>query len=120
MAVKENEKITSSVSCSNTTEIKQHLSDLSSSIKDEGVDEEQKAVALKLAKLLERKKRKLERIERKIINKARGKPAVSKKTQYENCKDCKNPKSLNCEHDMCRNCCKEKVFTQNIECKGLY
>lgn len=120
IATKENEEISKSVTCSNSAEIRRHLENISTSLTDESVDDEQKQAALKLAKLLERKKRKIERIERKISYRSKNPSVVDtpRKPRYEICLTCKNPKSANCEHELCRACCKDKVFTQNIECKG--
>lgn len=125
VAIKENEQISQSVTCANSQEAKKHLDEISSTLADENVSEEQKAAAIKLVKLLDRKKRKLERIERKMAYRAKTaaqqqlQPAVPRPLRYVFCKTCKNPKGKNCSFELCRMCCKEKVFTQNVECKGL-
>lgn len=120
VAMKENEQIVKTVECSNSQEAKKQLEEISSTLNDESVDEEKKAATLKLAKLLDRKRRKLERIERKMAYRAKSanQPVVPRPLRYVFCKTCKNPKGQACEHELCRMCCKEKVFTQNVECKG--
>jgi len=118
VAVKENEELITkqSVSVASTSEIKKHLNDINSSLNDADIDDGEKSESLKLARLLDRKKRKLERIERKAVRKST--PRTTMKTRYINCTRCKNPKSHNCEHNLCRMCCKDKVFIEKIECKG--
>ena len=107
---------------SNSTSIKRHLEELQSSI-NESTDKIEQETARKLAKLLERKRRKTERIEKKLKYIERNQSNKDgdiqvKKSKYINCNNCKNPKGDSCEHSLCRKCCKEKVFTEEIECKG--
>ncbi|XP_016768701.1 tRNA-dihydrouridine(16/17) synthase [NAD(P)(+)]-like isoform X2 [Apis mellifera] len=34
------------------------------------------------------------------------------------CRDCPNPVSLKCVHKSCRQCCRNKCFTENLDCTG--
>ena len=106
--------------CASSEEARKHLEEVTSTLNDDSVNEEGKAVAVKLVKLLDRKRRKLERIERKMAYRAKtaNQPVVPRPLRYVFCKTCKNPKGQNCEYELCRMCCKEKVFTEGIECKG--
>ena len=104
--------------------IKKKVEELSKTISEKNDAIEQEATR-KLVKLLERKRRKHERIERKLKN---FHPTTTndgvnvsriKNTKYVYCETCKNPKSANCDWNLCRSCCKDKVWTQKIECKGI-
>lgn len=34
------------------------------------------------------------------------------------CRDCPNPVGLKCVHKLCRQCCRNKCFTENLDCVG--
>jgi tRNA-dihydrouridine synthase 1 len=74
-------------------------------------------VARKLSKIIERKKRKQERIDRKLKYNDLGNK--QKTTKYVNCDNCKNPRGETCSFNLCRKCCKDKVWNEQKECKGL-
>ncbi len=103
--------------------IKKKVEELSKTISEKNDALEQEATR-KLVKLLERKRRKHERIERKLKHLPTTKDGIStakiKKEKYVYCQTCKNPKSANCDWNLCRSCCKEKIWTQKIECKGFF
>ena len=82
---------------------------------DEIVDPE---IARKLSKLIERKKRKQERIERKLKHNSADLGHNQKKAKYVNCDHCKNPRGETCSFNLCRKCCKDKVWNEQKECKG--
>ena len=115
---------------SSSVAIKRHVDEITNNINENNINKSDQESAMKVVKLLERKRRKHERIERKQryiennlkrISKEAGEEftaAPIKKTKYVYCGNCKNPKSENCEHNLCRKCCKDKVFTEKIECKG--
>ena len=102
--------------------IKKKVEELSKTISEKNDALEQEATR-KLVKLLERKRRKHERIERKLKHLPTTTDGLSttkiKKEKYVYCQTCKNPKSANCDWNLCRSCCKDKIWTQKIECKGL-
>jgi hypothetical protein len=114
---------------SSSQAIKRHVDQITTNLNENNIiDKDEQATAMKLVKLLERKRRKNERLERKqryVENCAKkldnesGQSAAVKKTKYVECATCKNPRGESCEHNLCRKCCKEKVFTEHIECKGL-
>ena len=99
-------------------------------------EKEQHTSILKIAKILERKRRKNERLERKIKyrDSCRQKAAeknglaavvsdvkscvASGKRVYVYCTKCKNPRGETCEYGMCRKCCRDKVFYEIVSCKG--
>jgi len=59
-----------------------------------------------------RKQKKLERNPRKAFSKGRENAALC-------CgESCKNPCSLKCVQERCRKCCKERAFTENMDCEG--
>jgi hypothetical protein len=62
-----------------------------------------------------RKKRKLEKLARKQTLSLR--EVNVKKTKFEKCA-CGNPKSDFCEHIMCRACCRNKTYLENLACSG--
>ena len=103
----------------NSDGIKKKVEELNNSISDKISVLEQESTR-KLVKLLERKRRKHERIERKLKNLPIDNDGHIKKTKYVYCASCKNPKSANCDYNLCRKCCKDKVWNQQIECKGEY
>lgn len=112
------EKICEDASSPNA--LKRHIEELTSSL-NENLDKEEKESVLKCAKIIERKKRKLEKIERKakyMEEQESRKNDKNKKDKYANCGLCKNPKGEKCEFELCRKCCKNKVFTELIGCKG--
>jgi hypothetical protein len=81
-------------------------------------DKEDTALSLKVAKILDRKLRKKERLERKL--KYKNPNNLNRKKSYINCTGCKNPRGENCEYCLCRKCCKEKVFNSQLVCSGMY
>ena len=108
---------------SSSSIIKRHLDEINKTIDYDNKDDPNQETALKLVKLLERKRRKTAKIERKkrYIEKLSSKESEidsAKTLKYINCNQCKNPQSCNCEWKLCRKCCKEKIFTEKIECKG--
>lgn len=111
------EKISEDASSPNA--LKRHIDELTSSL-NESLDREKKESVLKCAKIIERKKRKLEKIERKAKyneeNEVR--KQENRRDKYASCGLCKNPKGEKCEFSLCRKCCKNKVFTEMIDCKG--
>ena len=110
--------------------IKRQLTEISTSLTEEGLDKGEEETTRNLIKVLERKRRKREKIERKEnyqkLRKQKNLGEIDqeetvdkvKKPKYLNCERCKNPKSENCEHSLCRKCCKDKVFTEKVDCKG--
>jgi hypothetical protein len=109
----------------NSSIIKSQVDEMSKRIEaEEEQNEKDKDTAKKLIKLLDRKRRKFERIEKKqkfiekLKEENREKSNIMK-VRYVICKSCKNPKSGNCQFELCRKCCKEKVFTEELECKGF-
>jgi len=111
---------------SSSTIIKQHLDEINKTIDYDNKDDPSQETALKLVKLLERKRRKTAKIERKkrltekldVKDKDDLDSTNVKQPKYINCNQCKNPQSCNCEWKLCRKCCKEKIFSEKIECKG--
>ena len=103
--------------------IKKKVEELNSSINDKASVLEQESTR-KLVKLLERKRRKHERIERKLKHIPTTTDGITeaqvKKDKYVYCLTCKNPKSKNCDYDLCRACCKDKIWNQKLECKGKF
>lgn len=92
---------------------------------NEKIDEKTK----KLMTVLERKRRKLEKIERKkqYANNMKSKKVeldeltgleVRAAPKYVDCGECKNPRGASCAFGLCRKCCKQKVFTDELDCKG--
>ena len=123
-----------------STSIKRQIHELTSEIE---VNQEPDDRTTKMVKLLERKRRKREKCERKQRQLSqlmqRGEASESgqeltkeeqlkrlhelvvsqkKPTKYVLCSNCKNPRGENCAHSLCRSCCKEKVFTDQVDCKG--
>jgi tRNA-dihydrouridine synthase 1 len=96
----------------------------------------------RLKKSIERKKRKQEKAERKEAFKKRMRetnpsltsPAtldltendqikllktIGKKVKYLYCDECRcNPRSGHCDYNLCRMCCKDKIFKEQLDCKG--
>ena len=105
--------------------IRKKVDELNNAMLNDKISELDQESTRKLVKLLERKRRKHERIERKLKHTS---PVVEdlgvnstpyiKKTKYTYCGSCKNPKSANCDFSLCRSCCKDKVWTEKVECKG--
>lgn len=91
----------------------------------EANEKEHQISMLKIAKILERKKRKQDRIEKKLnarkvlAEKMASGEITSKRPVYIKCLSCKNPRGLTCGFELCRKCCRDKVFTEQIECKGI-
>ncbi len=102
----------------NQTESKRQEPESNNSFKEASLLLEDEDSARKLAKLLERQKRKKDRLEKKISH-TNGQTIVpaSKKT-YVHCATCKNPRGETCKYFLCKKCCKEKVFTEELECVG--
>ena len=124
-----------------STSIKRQIHELTG---DLDVNQEPDDKTKKMVKLLERKRRKLEKCERKqrqleqLIEREKGSDGQSettttsddrlriqqlilnnkKPTKYVLCSNCKNPRGENCSFSLCRSCCKEKVFTDQVDCKG--
>ena len=67
--------------------------------------------------LSKRKKRKLEKLNRKQ-NLSVKTTTIPKKSKYETCLSCSNPKGSNCSHSMCKPCCRKKTFNERLECNG--
>lgn len=112
------EKISEDASCPNA--LKRHIDELTLSL-NENLEKEEKDSVLKFAKIIERKKRKLEKIERKnkSLEEEEARKQENKRNKYSLCGgQCKNPKGEKCEFKLCRKCCKDKVFTDKIDCKG--
>lgn len=42
----------------------------------------------------------------------------SKKTQYEKCGSCLNPRGKKCAFSLCKNCCKHKTRVETLDCVG--
>ncbi|XP_043586538.1 tRNA-dihydrouridine(16/17) synthase [NAD(P)(+)]-like isoform X5 [Bombus pyrosoma] len=57
--------------------------------------------------------KKLKRIARRP-----NRPAIIVKRGSDLCCDCPNPVSLKCVHKLCRQCCRNKCFTENLDCAG--
>lgn len=63
-------------------------------------------------------------ISRKRLKKLRriarrpNRPTVVVKRGSELCRDCPNPVGLKCVHKLCRQCCRNKCFTENLDCVG--
>ncbi|KAK9296334.1 hypothetical protein QLX08_009659 [Tetragonisca angustula] len=57
--------------------------------------------------------KKLKRIARRP-----NRPAIVVKRGSDLCCDCPNPVSLKCVHKLCRQCCRNKCFTENLDCAG--
>ncbi|XP_017753280.1 PREDICTED: tRNA-dihydrouridine(16/17) synthase [NAD(P)(+)]-like isoform X1 [Eufriesea mexicana] len=57
--------------------------------------------------------KKLERIARRP-----NRSAVAVRRGSDLCRDCPNPVSLKCVHKLCRQCCRNKCFTENLDCAG--
>ncbi|XP_012272901.1 tRNA-dihydrouridine(16/17) synthase [NAD(P)(+)]-like isoform X2 [Orussus abietinus] len=57
--------------------------------------------------------KKLRRISRRPIR-----PAVSTKRGSDLCNNCPNPLGFKCEYKLCRQCCRNKCFTENLDCAG--
>ena len=57
--------------------------------------------------------KKLQRIARRP-----NRPAVPVKRGSDLCHDCPNPVGLKCIHKLCRQCCRNKCFTENLDCVG--
>ncbi|XP_029055437.1 tRNA-dihydrouridine(16/17) synthase [NAD(P)(+)]-like isoform X6 [Osmia bicornis bicornis] len=63
-------------------------------------------------------------ISRKRLKKLRriarrpNRPTVVIKRGSELCHDCPNPVGLKCVHKLCRQCCRNKCFTENLDCIG--
>ena len=111
---------------SSSVEIKKRLSEIGASL-EESLNKEEEENTLGLMKILDRKRRKRERVERKenylkmqkMKNQESEEVEKIKKPKYVSCGKCKNPKSENCEHSLCRKCCKDKVFIDQVDCKGV-
>ena len=90
-------------------------------------EKEQQISMLKIAKILERKKRKQERIDKKLNARkilaekiASGEATITKRPVYIKCQSCKNPRGLTCAFELCRKCCKDKVLAEQVDCKGRF
>lgn len=46
------------------------------------------------------------------------KPVVVGRRGSDLCHDCPNPVGLKCVHKLCRQCCRNKCFTENLDCVG--
>ncbi|XP_015437528.1 PREDICTED: tRNA-dihydrouridine(16/17) synthase [NAD(P)(+)]-like [Dufourea novaeangliae] len=63
-------------------------------------------------------------ISRKRLKKLRriarrpNRPPVVVKRGSDLCRDCPNPVGLKCVHKSCRQCCRNKCFTENLDCVG--
>jgi hypothetical protein len=104
-------------------EIAKKLNELTNS--HQLLDEDKEKSMLKIAKILERKRRKHERLERKAkaqgdLQSIGGEPPMKQQriAKYLLCEVCKNPRGASCEYSLCKTCCKNKVHTELIECKG--
>ena len=63
--------------------------------------------------LSKKKLKKLERNPHKVF------PAVPKCRQScKLCKTCKNPASLKCDSELCKQCCQQKCFKEELDCPG--
>ena len=101
-----------------------HLDEINKTIDYEQESNTEQEKARKLVKLLERKRRKTAKIERKqryieklIKDKGSEAPFI-KETKYINCSNCKNPRNDKCSFLLCRMCCKQKIFTEQKDCIG--
>ena len=75
----------------------------------------------KLKKLAERKRIKEERAQRKLKHLA--KTFVNQnggKKRYATCETCKNPRGDKCSFGLCRKCCINKVFTDQVNCESKH
>lgn len=103
--------------------IKRHLDEIHKKIDYDNEQDLEQEQSKKLVKMLERKRRKTLKIERKQryverVVKDSGEIVERKIAKYVDCSQCKNPRGGNCDWLLCRMCCKNKVFTEEIECKG--
>lgn len=46
------------------------------------------------------------------------KPATTVKRSTDLCPDCPNPVGLKCYHKLCRQCCRNKCYFENLDCPG--
>lgn len=78
----------------------------SKTIKREFKDEEGNHISHKRLK-------KLRRIARRP-----NRPALPVKRRSDLCNDCPNPLGYKCEYKLCRQCCRNKCFKENLNCLG--
>lgn len=103
---------------SSSQSIKRHLDEITKAIDYDATNNQEQENARKLVKLLERKRRKTAKLERKQKYAQETSESEPKRPKYINCSACKNPRSDNCDWQLCRSCCKNKVFSDEVECKG--
>jgi len=99
-------------------EMRKNINYHASSLNTNDPDQVDQSTQQKIAKLLERKKRKQERIERKqaYTKKHLNDPVITKKPKYVDCAGCKNPSGTNCDSKMCRGCCRDYVYKNGLKC----
>merc|ERR1711915_90756 len=77
---------------------------------DNGGDNKRVAEGEEVTGLSKKKQKKLERNPRKAFSQGR------ENTKMCLAETCNNPCSLKCEQVMCRRCCKEKAYKENLDC----
>ncbi|RWS14893.1 tRNA-dihydrouridine(16/17) synthase-like [NAD(P)(+)] [Dinothrombium tinctorium] len=73
--------------------------------------EENDEIETQAAKCALRKERKLKKLQKKI-------DCPRKKSKPSICESCPNPKGQKCDYNLCRACCRKKVFSEVLDCIG--